>query len=156
MNVINDNLKGITHIMQGVTQQNYPASALYVIATPIGNIGDISLRALHVLSLVDAIACEDTRITKNLLTQYGISKELIISHQHNERYMTDEVINRLAKGDRIALVTDAGTPAISDPGFFLVNSVLSAGYRVIPIPGASAVITALSASGLPGSLNISP
>jgi len=149
MNVKKDNIKGLTHIMQGVTQQNYPSSALYVIATPIGNIGDISLRALYVLSLVDAIACEDTRNTKTLLMQYGISKELIMLHQHNERYMTEEVINRLANGQRIALVTDAGTPAISDPGYFLVNAVLSSGMRVIPIPGASAAITALSVSGLP-------
>ncbi len=149
MNIQKENIKGLTHIMQGVAQQNYPTGALYVIATPIGNIGDISLRALYVLSLVDAIACEDTRITNTLLMQYGISKELIITHQHNERFMTDEVINRLAKGERIALVTDAGTPAISDPGYFLVNAALSSGFRVVPIPGASAVVTALSASGLP-------
>lgn len=148
MNNKNNNIKSLEHIMQGVVQQNYPASALYVMATPIGNTGDISLRALHILSLVDAVACEDTRVTKTLLSQYGFSKELISSHQHNERYITENIINRLSKGERIALVTDAGTPAISDPGSFLVNAVLSAGFRVIPIPGASAVVAALSASGL--------
>ncbi len=148
MNDKKNNIKDLTHIMQGASQQSYPTASLYVIATPIGNMADIGLRALHVLSLVDAIACEDTRITKTLLMQYGISKELIVMHQHNERFMTEEVINRLAKGERIALVTDAGTPAISDPGYFLVNTVLSSGFRVIPIPGASAVIAALSASGL--------
>ena len=134
--------------MQDVIQQDYPPAALYVIATPIGNIGDITLRALHVLSLVDAVACEDTRITGTLLSQYGISKPLIAVHQHNEYRMTEQLVNRLSKGERIALVTDAGTPAISDPGSHLVDAVLSAGLRVMPVPGASAAIAALSVSGL--------
>ncbi|NLC24229.1 MAG: 16S rRNA (cytidine(1402)-2'-O)-methyltransferase [Oxalobacter sp.] len=135
--------------MQGVIRQDYPASTLYVMATPIGNAADISLRALHILSLVDAVACEDTRITGTLLAQYGLSKELIATHQHNERRMTDQLIQRLARGEKIALVSDAGTPAISDPGYLLVDAVRSAGFRVIPVPGTSAAIAALSAGGLP-------
>ncbi len=148
MNDENDNIKALTRIMQNVAQQDYPLSALYVMATPIGNTGDISLRALHLLSLVDAVACEDTRITGTLLSQYGLSKELIATHQHNERRMSEQLVGRLLKGERIALVTDAGTPAISDPGHLLVNEVLSAGLRVMPVPGASAAIAALSVSGL--------
>ncbi|MDL2283899.1 16S rRNA (cytidine(1402)-2'-O)-methyltransferase [Oxalobacter sp. OttesenSCG-928-P03] len=148
MNNGNDNLKNLAGIMQNVTRQDYPASTLYVMATPIGNAGDISLRALYILSLVDAVACEDTRNTGPLLAQYGLSKELISAHQHNEHRMAEQLVARLSKGERIALVTDAGTPAISDPGSHLVDAVLSAGLRVIPVPGASAAIAALSVSGL--------
>lgn len=136
-------------VIQSVIRQNYPPSALYVIATPIGNAGDISLRAWHILSLADAVACEDTRVTGPLLAQYGLAKPLIAAHQHNERSMAEPIISRLKEGQRIALVTDAGTPAISDPGHLLVEAVRAAGLRVIPIPGASAAIAALSASGLP-------
>ena len=136
-------------VMQGVIRQHYPPSALYVIATPIGNAGDISLRAWHILSLADAVACEDTRVTGRLLAQYGLAKPLIAAHQHNERSMAEPIIDRLMKGERIALVTDAGTPAISDPGYLLADAVRAAGLRVIPVPGASAAIAALSASGLP-------
>ncbi|MES2535346.1 MAG: 16S rRNA (cytidine(1402)-2'-O)-methyltransferase [Pseudomonadota bacterium] len=135
-------------IMHEVSQQIYPASALYVLATPIGNASDITLRGLHVLSIADAIACEDTRNTSHLLTRYGLSKTLIAAHQHNEREVADKLVARLRAGERIALVSDAGTPAISDPGARIVDAVLAAGLRVIPIPGASAAITALSASGL--------
>jgi 16S rRNA (cytidine1402-2'-O)-methyltransferase len=148
MNEGKDNLSGIARIMQGVVRQDYPVSTLYVIATPIGNAGDIGLRALHVLSLVDAIACEDTRTTGILLSQYGVSKELIAAHQHNERRMAEQLVARLSKGERIALVTDAGTPAISDPGARLVDAVLAAGVRVVPVPGASATVAALSVGGL--------
>ncbi|MCM1129657.1 MAG: 16S rRNA (cytidine(1402)-2'-O)-methyltransferase [Alistipes senegalensis] len=136
-------------VIQGVIRQNYPPGALYVIATPIGNAGDISLRAWHILSLADAVACEDTRVTGRLLAQYGLAKPLIAAHQHNERSAAEHLATRLEKGERIALVTDAGTPAISDPGHLLVETVRAAGFRVIPIPGASAGIAALSASGLP-------
>lgn len=136
-------------VMQGIFRQHYPPSALYVIATPIGNAGDISLRAWHILSLADAVACEDTRNTGRLLAQYGLAKPLIAAHQHNERSMAEPIITRLMQGERIALVTDAGTPAISDPGYLLVDAVRAAGLRVIPVPGASAAIAALSASGLP-------
>jgi 16S rRNA (cytidine1402-2'-O)-methyltransferase len=143
-----DSRAATEQIMNAVSQQNFPASTLYVMATPIGNIGDISLRALHVLSLVDAVACEDTRNTGSLLTQYGLSKSLIAAHQHNEREVADRLIARLQAGERIALVSDAGTPGISDPGARIVDAVLSAGLRVLPLPGASAAIAALSASGL--------
>ena len=138
----------IGRIMQNVSGQNYPPATLYVLATPIGNTGDISLRALHVLSIADAIVCEDTRTTGSLLSQYGLSKELIASHQHNERSASLRIVERLSNGERIALVTDAGTPAVADPGSRLVDAVLSAGLRVTPIPGASALVSALSASGL--------
>ena len=135
-------------VLDEVTQQIYPTGTLYVVATPIGNIGDISLRALHVLSLVDAIACEDTRNSGHLLTRYGLSKPLIAAHEHNEREVADKLIARLQAGERIALVSDAGTPAVSDPGARIVDAVRSAGLRVMPLPGASAAVTALSASGL--------
>jgi 16S rRNA (cytidine1402-2'-O)-methyltransferase len=135
-------------IMHEVARQIYPASALYVLATPIGNLGDISLRALHVLELCDAVACEDTRNTAQLMTRYGLHKPLVAAHQHNEREVAQKIVARLAGGERIALVSDAGTPAVSDPGARIVDAVLAAGLRVIPIPGASAVVTALSASGL--------
>ncbi|MDB5839138.1 MAG: rsmI [Herminiimonas sp.] len=141
-------LSAASPIMHEVSRQIYPASALYVLATPIGNAGDVTLRGLQVLSMVDAVACEDTRNTAQLLTRYGLSKTLIAAHQHNEREVAEKLIARLQAGERIALVSDAGTPAISDPGARIVDAVLQAGLRVIPVPGASAVVTALSASGL--------
>ena len=134
--------------MQDVLQQTYPPATLYVVATPIGNAGDISLRALHTLTIVDAVACEDTRNTAHLLSRYGLSKPLIAAHQHNEREIADKLITRLQSGERIALVSDAGTPAVSDPGARIVDAVRNAGLRVLPLPGASAAIAALSASGL--------
>lgn len=133
--------------------QNHPASTLYVVATPIGNLADISLRALHVLSLVDAIACEDTRHTQQLLRAYGLERpgaQLLALHQHNEAEAAQQVIHRLAQGERVACVSDAGTPAISDPGARLVAAVRQAGHRVLPLPGASSVTTVLSASGMTG------
>lgn len=135
-------------IMEEVSRQIYPAATLYVVATPIGNAGDISLRALHVLSIADAVACEDTRNTGHLLGRYGLSKELIAAHEHNERAAADVLIARLQAGQRIALVSDAGTPAVSDPGARIVDAVLGAGLRVMPLPGASAAVAALSAGGL--------
>lgn len=135
-------------VLQDIAQQTYPSATLYVVATPIGNTGDISLRALHTLSIVDAIACEDTRNTGHLLSRYGLSKNLIAAHQHNEREVAEKLITRLQAGERIALVSDAGTPAVSDPGARIVDAVRNAGLRVIPLPGASAAVTALSASGL--------
>ena len=138
----------IDPLMQEVAQQLYPASTLYVVATPIGNIADITLRALHVLALADAVACEDTRNTAQLLSRYGLSKTLIAAHEHNEREAADKLIARLAAGERIALVSDAGTPAVSDPGARIVDAVRAAGLRVVPLPGASAAVGALSASGL--------
>jgi len=135
-------------IMAEAAHQDYPISTLYVVATPIGNVTDISLRALHVLSLVNAIACEDTRNTAHLMTRFGLNKPLIAAHQHNEREVAELLIARLQAGERIALVSDAGTPAVSDPGARIVDAVRAAGLRVLPLPGASAAITAISASGL--------
>jgi len=124
--------------------------ALYVVATPIGNLRDLSLRALDVLGSADVIAAEDTRNSGHLLTHHGIAaNRLMALHQHNERGAAEKVIALLAQGQSVALVTDAGTPAVSDPGALLVADVRAAGYRVIPIPGANAALAALSASGLP-------
>ena len=130
--------------------QHYPQGALYVVATPIGNLADISLRALHVLQLVDAIACEDTRHTQGLLRQFGIDKPLLAVHEHNELEAAVGVVERLQHGQRVAYVSDAGTPAVSDPGARLVAAARSAGFGVVPLPGASSVTTALSASGMSG------
>jgi len=128
--------------------QHHPAGALYVVATPIGNLADITLRAVHVLGLVDAIACEDTRHSAPLLRQLGVEgKPLIALHQHNEREAASQVLVRLARGERVAYVSDAGTPGISDPGAALVAAVHDAGHRVLPIPGASSAVAALSVAG---------
>lgn len=135
-------------LMDEMAQQITPAGTLYVVSTPIGNLGDITVRALHVLGLVDAIACEDTRNTAQMLGRYGLNKPLIAAHEHNEREVAEKLIARLHAGERIALVSDAGTPAVSDPGARIVDAVRSAGLRVLPLPGASAVLTALAASGL--------
>lgn len=127
--------------------QQYPAGALYVVATPIGNLADLTLRAIHVLSLVDAVACEDTRHSGPLLRMLGLDKPLIAAHEHNEREAAQTVLSRLAAGERIAYISDAGTPAISDPGAVIVAAAREAGYRCIPLPGASAGIAALSVAG---------
>ncbi|TFY96291.1 16S rRNA (cytidine(1402)-2'-O)-methyltransferase [Ramlibacter rhizophilus] len=130
--------------------QDYPQGALYVVATPIGNLADISLRALHVLALVDAIACEDTRHTQGLLRSLGVERAaggLIPLHQHNEAEAAQQLLRRLAAGERVAYVSDAGTPAVSDPGARLVAAVRASGHRVIPLPGASSVTTVLSVAG---------
>ncbi|MGR4872371.1 16S rRNA (cytidine(1402)-2'-O)-methyltransferase [Variovorax sp. LARHSF232] len=132
--------------------QDYPQGTLYVVATPIGNLADITLRALHVLERVDAIACEDTRHTQALLRAYGIDRkagaQLLALHQHNEAEAAQGVIERLARGERIAYVSDAGTPGVSDPGARLAAAVRAAGHRVLPLPGASSVTTLISAAGL--------
>jgi 16S rRNA (cytidine1402-2'-O)-methyltransferase len=131
--------------------QNYPKATLYVVATPIGNLADITLRALYVLQLVDFIACEDTRHTLALLQAYGLnpgSDRLLALHQHNEREAAQSVLARLQSGARVAYVSDAGTPAISDPGAKLVSDVAAAGFRVTPLPGACCVTAALSVAGL--------
>ncbi|MBC7684666.1 MAG: 16S rRNA (cytidine(1402)-2'-O)-methyltransferase [Bdellovibrionales bacterium] len=135
-------------VMGEAAQQSYPTATLYIVATPIGNVTDITLRALHVLGMVDAVACEDTRNTGNLLTRFGLNRPLMAAHQHNEREVADKIVNRLLAGERIALVSDAGTPGVSDPGARIVDAVRAAGLRVVPVPGASAAVTALSASGL--------
>jgi 16S rRNA (cytidine1402-2'-O)-methyltransferase len=131
--------------------QDYPQSTLYVVATPIGNLADITLRALHVLQMVDAVACEDTRHTQSLLRAYGIDRpggQLLAVHQHNEAAAAQSVVARLSQGERIAYVSDAGTPGVSDPGARLVAAVRAAGLRVLPLPGASAVTTLIGAAGL--------
>ena len=125
------------------------AGCLYLVATPIGNLEDISLRALRILKESDAIACEDTRQTVKLLTHFDIQKRLVSYHEHNEITRAAEIIIELEQGAKIALVTDAGTPAISDPGNRLVSLCLRHGIQVVPLPGASAFVTALAASGMP-------
>ena len=121
---------------------------LYVVATPIGNLRDVSLRALDILKSVDAVAAEDTRVTARLLNHYGIAKKMIALHEHNEKRVVPQVLALLAAGRSAALVSDAGTPAISDPGAQLVAAAIDAGFRVTPVPGANAAVTALSAAGL--------
>jgi 16S rRNA (cytidine1402-2'-O)-methyltransferase len=127
--------------------QQYPAGALYVVATPIGNLADLSLRAIHLLSLADALACEDTRHSAPLLRHLGLDKPLLAVHEHNEREAAQAVLARLARGERVAYVSDAGTPAISDPGAALVAAAQAAGYATIPLPGASSAAAAMSVAG---------
>ena len=122
---------------------------LYIVATPIGNLADISHRALQVLGSVDCILAEDTRHSKRLLNHYGISTSLKSCHEHNELSLVDWVAGKLNEGDDLALISDAGTPLISDPGFVLVRSLRERGHRIVTIPGASAIIAALSIAGLP-------
>ena len=121
-----------------------------MVATPIGNLADISLRALYVLGLVDAIACEDTRHTQGMLKLYGLNKPLLPVHEHNEAEAAVQLVQRLQAGERLAYVSDAGTPAVSDPGARLVAAAQSAGLKVVPLPGASSVTAALSVAGLSG------
>ena len=133
--------------------QHYPQGALYVVATPIGNLADITLRALHVLQLADTVACEDTRHTQALLRAYGIDKsthQLLAVHQHNEAEAAQQVVQRLQQGQRVAYVSDAGTPGVSDPGARLVDAVTAAGLRSVPVPGPSSVTALLSVAGHAG------
>lgn len=133
------------------SSQHYPHSTLYVIATPIGNLADISLRALHVLSIVDIVACEDTRHTQAMLRAFGIEKsssQLLSVHQHNEAQAGTVVVDHLRSGSRVAYVSDAGTPGISDPGARLVATVQATGMRCLPLPGPSSVTTLLSVAGV--------
>lgn len=124
-------------------------TSLQVVATPLGNLEDISQRALDALRHADVVACEDTRHTRRLCERYGIGAALLPLHEHNENQAAEKVIALLAEGKRVALVSDAGTPAISDPGARAVAAVRAAGFRVVPLPGPSAAVTALSAAGLP-------
>lgn len=136
---------------EAAASQHYPQGALYIVATPIGNLADISLRSLHLLQLADSVACEDTRHTQALLRAYGIDKtpaQLLAVHQHNEAEAALAVIERLAQGQRVAYASDAGTPAVSDPGARLVSAVRAAGHRVVPLPGASSVTAVLSVAGV--------
>lgn len=122
-------------------------ATLYVVATPIGNLSDITLRALETLKTVDVIAAEDTRITVRLLDRHGISGKLLAVHEHNERRAAERLVGLLAEGKAVALVTDAGTPGVADPGAQVVAAVREAGYTVVPLPGPNAAVAALSASG---------
>jgi len=122
---------------------------LYLVATPIGNLEDITLRALRILREVDLIACEDTRHTQKLLHHYEIRKALVSYHEHNERQRAPELVARLERGENVALVSDAGTPIVSDPGHRLVALAIESGIPVVPVPGASALLAALAASGFP-------
>jgi 16S rRNA (cytidine1402-2'-O)-methyltransferase len=122
---------------------------LYIVATPIGNLEDITLRALRILGEVDLIAAEDTRHTRKLLTHHGISRPLVSYHEHNKQRQTERLLALLQEGRQIALVTDAGTPGISDPGYYLLQALIAHDVSIVPIPGATAVTTALSVAGLP-------
>lgn len=135
-----------THSSQACVEGALPS--LYVVATPIGNLGDMSLRARAVLQAVDRIAAEDTRNTARLLEQLGIRKPLMAHHAHNEQQSAQGILACLQRGESVALVSDAGTPAVSDPGAVVVRCVAQAGFPVVPVPGASSVLTAVAASGL--------
>lgn len=130
-------------------QADSGAGCLYVVATPIGNLEDITMRALRILKEADVIACEDTRQTLKLLSHFGVQKRLVSYHEHNEIMRASELIIELEEGAQVALVSDAGTPAISDPGHRLVSLSLRHGIKVVPVPGASALVAALAASGMP-------
>lgn len=131
-----------------VAGQHWPEATLYVVATPIGNLGDLGLRAWQALTQADVIAAEDTRSSRSLLDAWGIGTPLMAAHRHNEAAAAQDICQRLEQGQRIALVSDAGAPAVSDPGARIVRAVRDAGYAVVPVPGPSAVITALMGSGV--------
>jgi 16S rRNA (cytidine1402-2'-O)-methyltransferase len=135
-------------LAERVATQHWPASTLYVVATPIGNLGDLSLRAQMTLQRCDVIAAEDTRSTRPMLEAWGIRTPLMAAHRHNEAQAAQAIVGRLAAGERVALVSDAGAPGVSDPGARVVRAVREAGFTVVPIPGASAVIAALMGSGV--------
>jgi len=125
------------------------SGTLYIVATPIGNLEDITFRAVRILKEVDLIAAEDTRHSRKLLSHFGIPTRLTPYHDHNERLKTDYLLERLKEGESVAIITDAGTPCIADPGYRIARAAAAEGIRVVPIPGPSAIITALSAAGLP-------
>lgn len=132
---------------QAASGQQYPKGGLYLVASPIGNLADLTLRAIHVLGLVDVVACEDTRVTGRLLHHLGLDKRLMSVHQHNETGSAEAIVSLLREGQRVAYLSDAGTPAVSDPGAQLVACVQAAGLRAIPVAGVSSVTTALSVAG---------
>ncbi|OOG80505.1 16S rRNA (cytidine(1402)-2'-O)-methyltransferase [Hydrogenophaga sp. A37] len=140
----------MTAARDAAAHQHYPQGALYMVATPIGNLADITLRALHVLSLADTVACEDTRHTASLLQGYGLHKPLLALHEHNEAEAAQTVIQRLREGQRVAYVSDAGTPGVSDPGARLCAAVVAAGLRCVPLPGASSITALMSVAGTGG------
>ena len=134
---------------QAAGAQHHPPATLYVVATPIGNLADLTLRAIHVLTLVDTVACEDTRNSGALLRHLGLDKPLLAVHAHNESQAALRVLALLQAGQRVAFVSDAGTPAVSDPGAALVAAVAAAGHRVVPVPGPSSAVAAMSVAGDP-------
>jgi 16S rRNA (cytidine1402-2'-O)-methyltransferase len=138
----------LTAARELAAHQHYPQGALYMVATPIGNLADLGFRALHVLSLADTVACEDTRHSAALLQGYGLHKPLLALHEHNEAEAAQTVVQRLQQGQRVVYVSDAGTPGVSDPGARLVAAVMATGLRCIPIPGASSITTLLSVAGV--------
>lgn len=140
--------KRLQQLAEHAAGQSWPRGALYVVATPIGNVADLTLRSLTFLQLADTIAAEDTRVAGQLLARLGLKKPLVACDAHREAQVIPQVLARLAAGERVAYVSDAGTPAISDPGARLVDAARAAGHRVIPLPGASSVAAAVSASGL--------
>ncbi|MFQ5670309.1 MAG: 16S rRNA (cytidine(1402)-2'-O)-methyltransferase [Acidobacteriota bacterium] len=133
-----------------MTDSEPAAGVLYLVATPIGNLGDVSRRCLQILGQVDLLACEDSRMTARLLARHEIPRKTISYHAHNERRQAPRLVASLVEGRSVALVTDAGTPTVSDPGFLLVRAARAAGRPVVAIPGPSALLTALAVSGLPG------
>lgn len=138
------------YVVGGATMRARPIEpALYIVSTPIGNLGDMTLRGLETLAGADILACEDTRVTRVLLDRYGISRRPVSYHEHNAAEAGPKLIAALLAGRSVALVSDAGTPLVSDPGFRLVGEAREAGIKVVPVPGASAVLAALAASGLP-------
>jgi 16S rRNA (cytidine1402-2'-O)-methyltransferase len=146
--------EGVSHYLHAIEDgtSSKPSSldsALYLVATPIGNLGDMTLRALWVLHHADAVLCEDTRVGGKLLHLYGLKKPLLSCHDHNEAEREKEVLARLAKGEALALISDAGTPLIADPGYKLARACRAAGYDVVAVPGASALLAALMSAGLP-------
>src|SRR5690606_14561253 len=134
-------------LTERVDAQHWPTATLYVVATPIGNLGDLTLRAWQALSRCDVIAAEDTRSSRPLLDAWGVDTPLMAAHRHNEAAAAQAIVQRLEAGERVALISDAGAPAVSDPGARIVRAVREAGFPVVPVPGASAVIAALMASG---------
>lgn len=134
-------------LAERVDAQHWPAASLYVVATPIGNLGDLSLRAWRTLRRVDVIAAEDTRASRVLLDAWDVGTPLLAAHRHNEAAAAQTICERLGQGQSVALISDAGTPAVSDPGSRIVAAVAAAGFRVVPVPGASAAVAALSVSG---------
>lgn len=147
ISVFSDSQATWKRLTDKVAEQHWPAATLYVVATPIGNLGDLGLRAWQALSRCDVIAAEDTRASRPLLDAWGVATPLMAAHRHNEAAAAQAIIQRLAQGERVALVSDAGAPAVSDPGARIVRAVREAGHQVVAIPGASAVIAALMASG---------
>ncbi|ARU58702.1 SAM-dependent 16S rRNA C1402 2'-O-ribose methyltransferase [Oleiphilus messinensis] len=132
-----------------MSSENCPTGSLYIVATPIGNLGDITLRAIDILKKVDFVAAEDTRHSRKLLNHLGINTALLALHEHNERERSVQLLERVVQGESAALISDAGTPLISDPGYTLVNTARNMGVNVVPIPGACALVAALSVCGLP-------